>query len=239
MFAPELAGIVIAKMLTMAGLLIGSALGPRWLQTAITVGLAAVGIYLQGPQTIWNFAQTSVGLADRTLSVVGWLNVVGTVTRYLGSTAQKSGSGTPKDSLGVDPQLVELRCQHLRELLNREAAHGTQDAAFMSSNAYGYRRLYGLVNEKGAMIVNGRPIDQDWLVDLKAVAHDQGLQAATAVYATGKSVWWAVNQVPFGKNVSGLFREMGERNAIALAGSPATFSQIFDQRFMSKVCPGY
>jgi hypothetical protein len=88
--APALAGVAIAKMLTMAGLLLGSALGPRWLQTAIAVGMAAVGIYLQGPQIIWNLAQAGAGAADRALSVIAWLNVVGTVTRFLASTPQQS-----------------------------------------------------------------------------------------------------------------------------------------------------
>jgi hypothetical protein len=127
----------------------------------------------------------------------------------------------------------------LRELLNREAEHGTQDAALMSSNAYGYAPLDGLNNGPGAMTVNNRPIDQDWLVQLKAVAHDQGMKVAAAAYAVGKSMNWVGNQGPGGKNVSRPFTEMGERNAIALAGSPATFSYIFDKRFMSKVCPGY
>jgi hypothetical protein len=95
-FAPELAGIAIAKALALAGALLGSALGPRWLQTAITVGFAAVGIYLQGPQIIWNFAQAGAHVADGVLSAIGWLNVVGTVTRYL-APQKRSDSGT-KDS---------------------------------------------------------------------------------------------------------------------------------------------
>jgi hypothetical protein len=134
---------------------------------------------------------------------------------------------------------VELRCKHLRELLNREAEMGTQDAALKSATAYGWDKLYGLNNHMGAMTVNGKPIDQDWLVNLKAVAHDTSLKTAAAAYATGKAVWWAANQLPGGKEVSTPFKEAGEKNAIALAGSPATFSRIFDKRFMEKVCPGY
>ena len=94
--APELAGLVIAKMLAMAGLLIGSALGPRWLQTGITIGLAAVGIYLQGPGIIWNFAQAGTGAAARALSAISWLNVVGTVTRYLANTRQQLPKPKPE-----------------------------------------------------------------------------------------------------------------------------------------------
>jgi RHS repeat-associated protein len=94
MLAPELAGIAIAKALGLAGALLGSALGPRWLQTAITVGFAALGIYLQGPQIIWNFAQAGASVSDRVLSAIGWLNVVGTVTRYLGDTPQKRSDTT-------------------------------------------------------------------------------------------------------------------------------------------------
>jgi hypothetical protein len=58
-------------------------------------------------------------------------------------------------------------------------------------------------------------------------------------YTAWKGIWWIANQLPGGKEVSEPFSELGEKNAIALAGSPATFSQIFDQGFMSKVCPGY
>ena len=57
--APMLTGVVIAKMLVMAGLLLGQALGPKWLQQAITIGMAVVGIYLQGPQIIWNFGSSA------------------------------------------------------------------------------------------------------------------------------------------------------------------------------------
>ena len=95
--APGLAGVAIAKMLTMAGLLLGSALGPRWLQTAITVGLMVVGIYLQGPQIIWNFAR-GAGAAARALSAIGLLNVVGTVTRYLGTPQKRSDTSGDKDT---------------------------------------------------------------------------------------------------------------------------------------------
>lgn len=137
------------------------------------------------------------------------------------------------------PGMVDLRCRHLRELLNREAQHGTQDAAILSASVRGERSLYGLNNGPGAMTVDGKPIDQDWLINLKAVAHDQGLKAAAAAYTIGKAANWIGNKLPGGKTVSTPFTEMGERNAIALAGSPAPFSRIFDQRFMSKVCPGY
>ncbi len=152
---------------------------------------------------------------------------------------QNSGSDTPRDSLGVEPEFVDIRCRHLRELLNREAIYGTDGAALMSSTVFGSRSLYGLNNGPGATTVNEKPIDQDWLVTLKAVAHDTGLKAAAAAYTIGKAANWIGNQFPGGKEVSTPFTEMGERNAIALAGSPATFSQIFDKRFMSKVCPGY
>jgi RHS repeat-associated protein len=145
----------------------------------------------------------------------------------------------PRDSLGVAPENVELRCQHLRELLNREAEMGTQDAALRSATAYGWDKLYGLNNHMGAMVVNNRPIDQDWLVNLKSVVHDQGLKASAAAYTTWKGIWWAANQLPGGKEVSRPFKELGEKNAIALAGSPARFSDIFDKRFMEKECPGY
>lgn len=157
---------------------------------------------------------------------------------FLWLIPQKSGSDA-KDSLGVGDAFVKIRCQHLRELLNREAKRGTQDAAIMSSTVRGGSSLYGLNNGPGVMTVNGKPIDQDWLVTLKAVAHDQGLKAAAAAYTVGKAANWIGNQFPGGKEVSTPFTEMGERNAIALAGSPAPFSRIFDQRFMSKVCPGY
>ncbi len=35
----------------------GMAFGPKWLQIAISVGLMAIGIYLRGPQAIWNFTE--------------------------------------------------------------------------------------------------------------------------------------------------------------------------------------
>jgi hypothetical protein len=88
-----------------------------------------------------------------------------------GGRTTDGGANNPTDSLGVDDALVKLRCQHLRELLNREAKHGTQDAAIMSSTVRGGSSLYGLNNGPGAMTVNGKPIDQDWLVTLKAVVH--------------------------------------------------------------------
>jgi hypothetical protein len=145
----------------------------------------------------------------------------------------------PSDSLGVVGAFAEIRCEHLRELLNREAKHGTQDAAIMSATVRGSGSLYGLNNALGAMTINGKPIDQDWLVTLKAVAHDQGLKTAAAAYTAGKVANWIGNQFPGGKNVSTPFTEIGEKNAIALAGSSATFGQIFNERFMSKLCAGY
>jgi len=153
---------------------------------------------------------------------------------------QNPAVNTPRDSLGVDsPGMVDLRCRHLRELLNREAKYGTDGAALMSSTLLGEYALTGLSNGPGAMIVDGKPIDQDWLITLKAVVHNQGLKEAMVVYAIGKSANWIGNKYPGGKTVSTPFTEMGERNAIALAGSLVPFSRIFDQRFMSKVCPCY
>jgi RHS repeat-associated protein len=114
-FAPALTGIVIAKALALAGALLGSALGPRWLQTAITVGFAALGIYLQGPQIIWNFAQAGAHAADRVLSTIAWLNVVGTLTRYLAQNPHKIGPsgddnkpGGKVRGKGCPPSGVEL-----------------------------------------------------------------------------------------------------------------------------------
>jgi YD repeat-containing protein len=156
-----------------------------------------------------------------------------------GGRTSDGGANNPTDSLGVDGAFVDIRCRHLRELLNREAKYGTEDAAIRSSTVRGGNSLYGLNNGPGAMTVNGKPIDQDWLVTLKAVAHDQGLKAAAAAYTLGKAANWIGNQFPGGKEVSTPFTEIGERNAIALAGSPASFSRIFDRRFMSKVCPNY
>lgn len=74
--APMLTGVVIAKLLTMAGLLIGSALGPRWLQTAIAVALTAVGIYLQGPQAILNFAHAGAAAANSGSNIAKWLTIL-------------------------------------------------------------------------------------------------------------------------------------------------------------------
>lgn len=76
--APELTGVVIAKMLVMVGLLLGSALGPPWLQTAIAIGVAAVGIYLQNPGAIWNFADPGNGgaAANSGTNLARWLTVL-------------------------------------------------------------------------------------------------------------------------------------------------------------------
>ncbi|HXQ36859.1 MAG TPA: hypothetical protein VN843_22805, partial [Anaerolineales bacterium] len=144
-----------------------------------------------------------------------------------------------RDSLGVYPENEELRCKHLRELLNREDKYGTQTAALMSSTAYGWDKLFGLNNHMGAMIVNYKPIDQDWLINLKSVVHDTSLQTAAVTYASWKAVWWGANQLPGGKEVGAPFKELGEKNAVALAGSLTPFSSIFDERFMEAVCKGY
>ena len=144
-----------------------------------------------------------------------------------------------RDSLGVVGAMADIRCEHLRELLNREAKHGTEDAAARSVSVLGSLSLYGLNNNYGAMTINGKPIDQDWLVTLKAVVHGQGLKAAAAAYGVAKGANWLGNKIFTDKNVSRPFSEAGEKNAVALAGSPASFSQIFNERLMSKLCPGY
>jgi RHS repeat-associated protein len=162
-----------------------------------------------------------------------------TITLGYGPPQNPPGSDS-RDSLGVDSARVDLRCRHLRELLNREARWGTQEAALMSSSAGGSHSLYGLNNDAGAMIVNWKPIDQDWLVDLKAIVHDQGIERAKVEYTVAKGSWWLLMKLPvIGKPTSRPGAEIGEKNAVALAGSPAPFSRIFDQRFMAKVCPGY
>jgi RHS repeat-associated protein len=63
----------------------GLAFGPRWLQIAISVALTAIGIYLQGPQAIWNFTE---GNGHRgTLS--GAAASVGAVAGYLLATRKR------------------------------------------------------------------------------------------------------------------------------------------------------
>jgi YD repeat-containing protein len=142
-------------------------------------------------------------------------------------------AGEPWDSLGVEAAWVPIRCQHLRELLNREAKYGTQKAARMSMSIRGDNSLYGLMNGPGAMTVDGKPLDQDWLVTLDAFAFNRGFQVAAAFYEAGKRV----NRL--GKKSSPAWQEEGERRAVDLAGAGVPFSSIFSERFMSKVCPGY
>jgi YD repeat-containing protein len=150
-----------------------------------------------------------------------------------------SGAPAELNSLGVDEAFSPIRCQHLRELLNREAQYGTSEAARMSMSIRGGDALSGLSNGPGTVTVHDRPIDQDWLVTLKAFAHGRGFEAAAAVYVAGKRANQLGNRFPGGKRVSPPWQEQGERIAVELAGGSATFNSIFDEEYMRKVCPGY
>lgn len=49
---PFVSAALIKGAFAIAGLLLGSALGPSWLKRTISVGLVAVGMYLQKPAGI-------------------------------------------------------------------------------------------------------------------------------------------------------------------------------------------
>jgi RHS repeat-associated protein len=73
-------------MLGLAGAGFAEAFGPPWLKLAIAVGFAALGIYLQGPQAIWNLMQTGhLGHG----SLTGMAASVGAVAGFLQATQHK------------------------------------------------------------------------------------------------------------------------------------------------------
>lgn len=101
MYAPAFAGVVIAKMLAIAGLLLGSALGPKWLQTAINIGAAVFGIYSQKPGIIWNFSNSGEDRKGRGAGSV-FLAVLGAINQFLISFKGSKGQLTRAQRAAYD-----------------------------------------------------------------------------------------------------------------------------------------
>lgn len=135
--APMLTGVVIAKLLVSAGLLLGQTLGPRWMQTAITIGLAVVGIYLRGPQAIWNFSSSGSPAGG---SRSGMAASVGAVTGFMAIAGKKKAG---KQSKAKKPALQTVAVALLQLYNPLSKAENREYAGSICENPDG--SLFGTV----------------------------------------------------------------------------------------------
>jgi RHS repeat-associated protein len=147
-------------MLGFAAAGFAEAFGPPWLQKAIAVFFAAVGIYMMGPSAIWNFA-ARVGASHTLVQGIGALTTLGSVSLFLAQQHGKSsgkGDNKPGGVKGIDPCTKQFRdffsnldlYKDVAKELNTNPefvmAHSSWESGWLGPHAKELHNIFGLTH---------------------------------------------------------------------------------------------
>jgi RHS repeat-associated protein len=126
----------------------------------------------------------------------------------------------------------------LRELLRREAAHGSHKAARMSSITFGDGLLEPFNSSYGNTVPTSYgAMDLDWFSDVRSLSYG-GRYSAPFLYAGGKLLWTAIRKsTGFHVGHALPFSDPAERAAMLALLEDQWFSNLFDARFFRTYRP--
>lgn len=119
----------------------------------------------------------------------------------------------------------DTQCKAICEILKREAEHGTQKAARMSSNTFGDGTLKPLNSSfvSDPELKDGK-VDIDWYTDVqtKSISNNSAWLTAPVAYPLGRLLWKTV-----GGTSNNPYYSEGERNAMDAVVQGKSYKDLF------------
>jgi len=134
----------------------------------------------------------------------------------------------PNDQRGLTP----VQENALRELVKREQASGTIEAAKQSSITFGDRLMEPFNSSRGNTVPTSYgDMDLDWFTDVSS-ANYMGRYSAIPAYVFGKLSWTGIREATGAEIGNPLpFEDSGERAAILALIEDNSFGSLFDDEF--------